>query len=80
MDQLPGDVLWSTVDHGQRHGRSSPECGLTGAAAILSSPWLHRNEEGVSAVLTEDFYGQGNDGGRPAMGRNKLRCRSSVVG
>jgi hypothetical protein len=51
---LGGD-LWSTVDHGQRRGRSSPECGLAGAAAARSSPRLHQNKEEDSLVLTKVF-------------------------
>jgi hypothetical protein len=54
-----------------RCGRSSSECELIGAAAVLSSPQLHQNEEGVSAVLIEVFGGWGNDGGRPVMKRRK---------
>jgi hypothetical protein len=80
MDQLPGGGLWSTMDHGQRRSRSSPKCGLAGATAVRSSPRLHQNEEGVSAVLTVVFGDRGNDGGRPVTGRNKQQRSSSEVG
>jgi hypothetical protein len=63
-----------------RCGWSSTECGLVGATAVLSSPRLHRNEEGVSAVLIEVFSGQGDDGGRPVTKRRKQRCWNLVLG
>jgi hypothetical protein len=39
--------------------------------AVQSSPRLHQNEEGVSAVLTEVFGGLGDDGGSPDNGEEQ---------
>jgi hypothetical protein len=45
------------MDHGQRIGRSSPECGLTGAAGLGSLPQLHGEGEEDEGVLTPGGIG-----------------------
>jgi hypothetical protein len=63
-----------------RCGQSSSECGLVDAVAVPSSPQLHQNEEGVSAVLIEAFGGRGDDRGKPEMKRRKRWGWNSVLG
>jgi hypothetical protein len=45
------------MDHGQRIGRSSPECGLTGDAGLGSLPQLHGEGEEDEGVLTPGGIG-----------------------
>jgi hypothetical protein len=49
------------MDHGQRIGRSSLECGLAGAAGLRSLPQLHREGEEDEGVLTAGGVGQQGD-------------------
>jgi hypothetical protein len=51
----------STMDHGQSIGRSSPECGLTGAAGLGSLLQLHREGEEDEGVLTPGGFGLWGD-------------------
>jgi hypothetical protein len=51
----------STVDHGQRIGRSSPECGLAGAAGLGSLLPLHEEGEEDEGVLTPGSVGRRGD-------------------
>jgi hypothetical protein len=62
VDDVHGHVdRWrsrSTMDHGQRIGRSSPECGLTGAVGLGSLPQLHGEGKEDEGVLTSGGVGQ----------------------
>jgi hypothetical protein len=51
----------STMDHGQRIGQSSTECGLAGAVGLRSLPQLHREGEEDEGVLTPGGIGRQGD-------------------
>jgi hypothetical protein len=65
MDHVHRLVDWRcsrpTMDHGQRIGRSSSECGLAGAAGLRSLPQLHGEGEEDEGVLTLGGIGRRGD-------------------
>jgi hypothetical protein len=62
-------VHGSTVDHGHRRPKGSPEHGLGAAPVSGSSPAVGENEEETSAVPTVGEDGRCGAGGRPATVR-----------
>jgi hypothetical protein len=56
----------STMDHRQRIGRSSPECGLTGAVGLGSLLQLHREGEEDEWVVNVGSVGRRGDRAGPA--------------
>jgi hypothetical protein len=48
----------STMDHGQRIGWSSLECGLAGVAGLGSLSQLHREGEDDEGVITPGGVGR----------------------
>jgi hypothetical protein len=59
-------VYGSTVDHGRRRPKGSPEHGLGAAPVSGSSPAVGENEEETSRVPTVGEGGRCSAGGRPA--------------
>jgi hypothetical protein len=59
-------VYGSMVDHGRRHGWTSPEEGHAGIPVRGTSPWRLGEQEEETGILTEVFDGWCGDGGRPA--------------
>jgi hypothetical protein len=65
MDHVLRHMDWrrsrSTMDHGQRISRSSPDCGLASIAGLGSLPQLHGEGEEDEGVLTPGGVGQWSD-------------------
>ncbi len=66
MDHNRAAVYGSTVDHGRRRPKGSPERGLGAALVSGSSPVVGENEEDPSGVPTVGEGGRCGAGGRPA--------------
>jgi hypothetical protein len=62
----PAAVYGSTVDHGRRWPKRSPERGLGATPVSGSSPAVGENEEETSGVPTMGESGRCGAGGRPA--------------
>ena len=68
----------STVDHGHRPGRGSPENGRNGVPGRGTSPRLRKNGEGMEVSLTGYKRGRRRVGHDQAMVKNDRRRRRSV--
>jgi hypothetical protein len=68
----------STVDHGHRLRRGSPENGRNGAPVRGTSPWLREKGEGMAVSLTDGKRGRRRVGHDWAMVGNNQRRRRSV--
>jgi hypothetical protein len=67
VDHNRAAVYGSTVDHGRRRPKGSPERGLGAAPVSGSSPVVGENEEETSGVPTMGEGGRCGAEGRPAM-------------
>jgi hypothetical protein len=68
----------STVDHGHRPGKGSPENGQNGIPGRGTSPRLRKNGEGMEVSLTGYKRGQRRVGHDRAMVKNDRRRRRLV--
>jgi hypothetical protein len=68
----------STLDHGHRPGKGSPENGWNGVPGRGTSPRLRKNEEGMEVSLTDCKRGRRRVGHDQAMVKNDRRRRRSV--
>jgi hypothetical protein len=68
----------STVDHGHRPGKGSPENGRNGVPGRETSPRLRKNGEGMEVSLTGCKRGRQRVKHDRAMVKNDQRRRRSV--
>jgi hypothetical protein len=68
----------STVEHGHRPGKGSPENGRNGVPGRGTSPRLRKNGEGMEVSLTDCKRGRRRVGHDRAMVKNDRRRRRSV--
>jgi hypothetical protein len=68
----------STVDHGHRPGKGSPENGQNGVLGRRTSPRLRKNGEGMEVSLTGCKRGRRRVGHDWATVKNDRRRRRSV--
>jgi hypothetical protein len=68
----------STVDHGHRPGKGSPENGRNGVPGRGTSPRLRKNGEGMEVSLTDGKRGRRRVGHDRAMVKNDRRRRRSM--
>jgi hypothetical protein len=79
VDHNQATVYGSTVDHGRRRPKGSPERGLGAAPVSGSSPAVGENEEETSGVPTVGEGGRCGAGGRPTtVNRNDGRLELGV--
>jgi hypothetical protein len=80
VDHNRAAVYGSTVDHGQRRQKRSPECGLGAVPVSESSPAVGEKGEETFGILTRGKWGRCDDGGAPMLMSGGGGAWSSVGG
>jgi hypothetical protein len=80
VDHDQAVVYGSTVDHGQRWPKGSPELVLGAAPVSGSSPAVGGKEKGAPRVPTMGEGGRCGAGGRPATEGNGIWHRCLLLG
>jgi hypothetical protein len=80
VDHNRAAVYGSTVDHGQRRQKRSPECGLGAVPVSESSPAVGEKGEETFGILTRGKWGWCDDGGAPMLMSGGGGAWSSVGG